>query len=60
MPKSNLDYWKPKLERNVERDKQHIKEIKKQGWRILTVWECEIKDLPKIERKMVKFLSQNK
>lgn len=57
MPKSNLDYWKPKLEKNVTRDRQHIKELKKQGWKILTVWECEIKDLEKLERKLTIFFA---
>lgn len=59
IPKSNQDYWKPKLERNVLRDKQHTKELKKSGWRILTVWECEVKDLDKLERKLKKFLKNN-
>lgn len=37
MPKSNTDYWKPKLERNVERDKQHIAALIKAGWKVLTI-----------------------
>lgn len=58
IPKSNQDYWKPKLERNVQRDKQHLKELKKLGWRILTVWECEVKDLPTLEGRLKKFLQK--
>lgn len=41
-PKSNKNYWIPKIERNVERDKKYKKEITKLGWKVLTVWECEI------------------
>ena len=55
IPKSNQDYWKPKLERNVSRDKEHAEELKQKGWRILTIWECEIKDLQKLEAKIRKF-----
>ncbi len=42
MPKSNRDYWVPKIKRNVERDKKNNKELYQFGWHILTVWECEI------------------
>jgi len=43
MPKSRLDYWKPKLRRNKQRDKKHIKELQKNGWYVITIWECELK-----------------
>ncbi len=42
-PKSRLDYWKPKLLRNAERDQQHYSELKSMGWKVLVVWECQIK-----------------
>jgi DNA mismatch endonuclease (patch repair protein) len=42
MPKTNQDYWKPKLERNKTRDKDHLKKLRQQGWEVLTVWECEV------------------
>lgn len=56
-PKSNVEYWQTKRLRNVERDKSNLKTYKKEGWKTLTVWECEIKDLPKLERKLVRFLN---
>jgi len=43
MPKSRLDYWKPKLERNKQRDVKNIAELRAGGWRVLTIWECELK-----------------
>ena len=43
MPKSRLDYWQPKLERNKQRDAEHIKELQSNGWHVITVWECELK-----------------
>ena len=42
-PASNEDYWKLKIQRNVERDKRNIEELRSQGWNVITVWECELK-----------------
>ena len=41
-PASNQDYWVPKLARNVERDSEVRRALEGMGWRVLTVWECEI------------------
>ncbi|WP_084199490.1 very short patch repair endonuclease [Noviherbaspirillum autotrophicum] len=57
VPKSNIDYWKPKLERNQERDLQSRSSLERLGWKVLTVWECEVKDLNALERKLKNFLS---
>ena len=43
LPKSRLDYWIPKLERNFERDCEHQNQLEREGWKVLTVWECEIR-----------------
>lgn len=43
MPKSRLDYWMPKLERNSQRDKENIQALEQIGWVVITVWECELK-----------------
>lgn len=42
-PKSNQRFWKKKLESNVNRDRRHRKELKKMGYRVIIVWECETK-----------------
>ena len=41
-PASNEAYWGPKLARNVERDERARNALKEMGWRVLTIWECEI------------------
>ena len=41
-PKSRQDYWKPKLEKNAERDNRVRRELKRNGWHSLVVWECEL------------------
>lgn len=42
-PQSNRDYWFPKLERNAERDAEHLERLAELGWETLVLWECEIK-----------------
>ena len=42
MPSTNQEYWKKKFKSNVERDKREQAELKKAGWRVIVVWECEI------------------
>jgi DNA mismatch endonuclease (patch repair protein) len=42
-PKSNQDYWLPKLERNRLRDSEHIVALESDGWYVIVVWECELK-----------------
>ena len=43
LPLSNQEYWKPKIERNVERDEENKRSLEAAGWKIIVVWECELK-----------------
>lgn len=56
VPESRSNYWIPKLSRNVERDTQVLRELRTLGWRVLVVWECELKSPEKVMRKAAKFL----
>lgn len=42
-PKANADYWAAKIERNRSRDAAAVEALARSGWRVLTVWECELK-----------------
>lgn len=42
LPKSNANYWIPKLKKNKERDEKNISELEKLGWRVILVWECSL------------------
>ena len=44
LPNNNQDFWKNKFEKNIQRDKKKADELKLLGWRVITVWECEIKN----------------
>ncbi|MGI8545219.1 MAG: very short patch repair endonuclease [Aridibacter sp.] len=57
-PKTNTEYWQKKRFKNVERDSQNLTAYKKEGWKVLTIWECEIKDLDKLKNKLLKFLNR--
>ena len=43
IPKSNVEYWQNKLYGNKERDKRTKKELEDMGWKVITVWECQLK-----------------
>lgn len=43
IPKSNSDYWINKIKKNVQRDEKNIEDLKKLGWRVFILWECEVK-----------------
>ncbi|MGB8700479.1 MAG: very short patch repair endonuclease [Thermosynechococcaceae cyanobacterium] len=56
LPKSNLDYWQPKLERNMQRDRANAERLREAGWDILVLWQCELKDIDGAIAKLVAFL----
>lgn len=58
IPSSNTEYWKPKLGRNVERDIQNQMKLREAGWKILTIWECEIYEEDKLKYRIHEFLSK--
>lgn len=49
-PSSNIEYWIPKINRNVERDIENQKKLTDMGWKVLIVWECELKKTSQKER----------
>lgn len=56
VPRSNLDYWQPKLARTRERDRDNLASLKTAGWDTLVVWECELKLGKNLEKKLRRFL----
>lgn len=49
-PKSRVKFWKDKFAETVKRDKQHLKQLKENGWEVFIVWECETKDMDKLKK----------
>lgn len=55
MPKTNRSYWQNKLRRNVEKQKTDIKKLKKLGWKVKIIWECEAKNQNKLIKRLKNF-----
>ena len=60
VPKSNLEYWGPKLERNKTRDGKNIDALQAEGWQALVVWECEAGDETGLTKRLRTFLGNVK
>lgn len=56
-PSSNQEYWKPKILRNVERDQKNHEALSALGWRVITVWECELKK-KEFQATMMRIISE--
>jgi DNA mismatch endonuclease (patch repair protein) len=57
LPKSNLEYWKPKLTRTRTRDQEHTARLEAAGWHVLVVWECQLRNPEDALNRISEFLS---
>lgn len=56
LPKSKPEFWLPKLSGNAQRDRRHQAQLRRLGWRCLTVWECQLRDPEALGRRLKRFL----
>lgn len=56
VPKTNAEFWQTKRLSNVTRDTRNSAELTKQDWRVLIIWECEVKDTDKLRERITQFL----
>jgi DNA mismatch endonuclease (patch repair protein) len=58
IPKSRTEYWRPKLRGNVRRDRRNLAMLRKLGWSVLLLWECEIEKISpeRLAKKIERFL----
>lgn len=56
VPKTNSSYWGPKLAGNAARDAEHLAQLRQEGWEVLVVWECELRDKAAAVRRAAEFL----
>jgi|ETNmetMinimDraft_22_1059887.scaffolds.fasta_scaffold00032_27 DNA mismatch endonuclease (patch repair protein) len=52
-PQSNTEYWLPKFERNVQRDRENERRLRELGWKPVVVWECELRNLDTVAAKLI-------
>jgi DNA mismatch endonuclease (patch repair protein) len=60
MPKSKLEFWRPKLENNRKRDLAAQRKLRSLGWKCLVVWECELRDADALTERLKGFLEEAK
>lgn len=56
LAKSNVDYWHAKIEQNKIRDGSKSSELEAAGWRVFTVWQCELKNADELANRLQSFL----
>ena len=56
IPKTNEKFWRIKREGNVDRDKRNLRKLRREGWKVLVIWECQTKNTEKLINKLEKFL----
>jgi DNA mismatch endonuclease (patch repair protein) len=62
-PKRNAGFWAEKFERNVERDARKVRQLRRLGYRVITVWECQLKQpdkLARLEKRLERFFEVKK
>jgi len=58
IPKSNVDFWRNKFERNVKNDRKNTRELRKMGYHVIIIWECRLKkDFDKEMRRVTNLLN---
>lgn len=55
-PKSRIEFWQRKFEENVKRDKENLLRLKESDWKVIVIWECELKDIENLTRKLTNSL----
>lgn len=56
-PESNKNFWYPKLQRNKARDTENLIELERMGWKVLVIWQCQLKNLLELDAAIRAFLT---
>jgi DNA mismatch endonuclease (patch repair protein) len=59
LPATREDFWTAKLSRNVSRDVENMRGLRRAGWRVLVIWECQTRDMDLVARKLKHFLQRS-
>lgn len=59
LPKSHVEFWRDKLYKNRARDRSNIAALEADGWKVLTVWQCELKTIETLANKLYAFLESD-
>lgn len=56
-PKSRIAFWQKKFKENCERDRRHNRQLRRRGWHVVTVWECDVQRLDRLQRRLERQMS---
>lgn len=56
LPKSRVEYWQAKIEQNQARDRENTALLEADGWQVLTVWQCELKNIETLANRLNEFI----
>lgn len=57
-PQTNRTFWERKISGNMKRDARLMRKLRKDGWRVLVVWQCQTKDLARLEGRLSRFVAR--
>jgi DNA mismatch endonuclease (patch repair protein) len=57
LPTTNVELWKTKIGGNIERDKRDVSKLEKQGWKVIVIWQCEIKNTALRNNRLKKLIN---
>jgi len=57
-PQSNAAFWRAKFERNVSRDRREIRRLRRMGWRVFVVWECQVSSTAKAKARAARIAAR--
>lgn len=60
LPKSNIEFWQTKIDRNRRRDIETIEALKTKGWRVITIWECELRSIAQRSETLIQLVKDIK
>lgn len=60
LPQTNIKFWREKIGRNIDRDSQNTEKLLKEGWKVLTVWQCEVKAREKASKRLEQLVREIK
>jgi DNA mismatch endonuclease (patch repair protein) len=58
LPKSRIKFWQKKIENNKARDKRTFRKLRSEGWKVITIWQCQISTIAKREKRLTKLVEQ--
>lgn len=59
-PKSRIEFWQTKFDGNVERDRRKSAELEADGWRVIVVWECELREPEALRQRLIAAFGVNR